>query len=162
MPSPVRVAILECDTPVDSVKEARGTYGDIFRDLLEAGLSAYQSDSSSSIEPTFTKWDVVTAREYPDLLDVDVILLSGSSRCPSTLDSDIQCLVAVTNGSQNTIASTTTRGYWSWWPGSDRFTSRRAGPWWAFALDTRSSHEEPAHRSRGAREAGRFPCVASS
>lgn len=84
MTLPIRVAILECDTPVAAVKESYGSYGDIFENLLQTSLGAARrlsahSESASSITTNFTTWDVVTAREYPSPGDVDAVLLTGSS-----------------------------------------------------------------------------------
>lgn len=73
--SQLRVAILECDTPVDNVKARRGTYGDIFTQLLKAG--AVRAGLTQELQ--LSKWDVVTAQEYPELSNVDAILLTGSS-----------------------------------------------------------------------------------
>lgn len=87
--SPIRLAILECDTPIPSVLERRGTYGDIFADILGTalkGLPAY-----SAVEPLFTSWDVVDKQEYPDLDQVDGILLTGSSKFVSDKTPSVAC-----------------------------------------------------------------------
>jgi hypothetical protein len=72
-----RLAILECDTPIDAVLSKKGTYGDIFTSLLERGL---QTQGVSSDALNISKWDVVHKQEYPDLHEIDGILLSGSSK----------------------------------------------------------------------------------
>lgn len=66
----MRVAILETDTPVDSVVEKLGSYGDIFTRLLR--------DSGLTDEHTIETYDVVSKMEYPDPEGLDAILLTGS------------------------------------------------------------------------------------
>ncbi|KAF7561275.1 hypothetical protein G7046_g2872 [Stylonectria norvegica] len=73
-----RLAVLECDTPFPAVAAARGSYGDIFEDLLTKGLGGLGSEGSN-IQLNVTKWDVVTAQSYPNIDEVDGILLTGSS-----------------------------------------------------------------------------------
>lgn len=78
---PFHVAVLECDTPVDPVKASRGTYGDVFKDLLSKGLKDAGKDSD--IDLRVSKWDVVGSDAFPDINEVDAILLSGSSEYSS-------------------------------------------------------------------------------
>ncbi|KAF4459692.1 anthranilate synthase component II [Fusarium albosuccineum] len=74
-----RLAVLECDTPFPSVNEARGSYGDIFRDLLTKGLKHEGlGPKGSDVNLDLSKWDVVTAQSYPNAEDVDGYLLTGS------------------------------------------------------------------------------------
>ncbi|KAF4968800.1 hypothetical protein FSARC_3827 [Fusarium sarcochroum] len=74
-----RLAVLECDTPFPSVNEKRGSYGDIFHDLLKKGLKDEALGSKGSdVSLELSKWDVVTAQEYPKAEDVDGFLLTGS------------------------------------------------------------------------------------
>lgn len=77
-----RLAVLECDTPFPATEKARGSYANIFRDLLSKGRDI----SGSSVQLDVTKWDVVEAQEYPNVDQVDGFLLTGSSRspCPCT------------------------------------------------------------------------------
>lgn len=77
--APFRVAVLECDTPVQAIRKQHGTYGDIFRDILQEAFK--ELSPPRALELQFTKWDVVGRREYPQLDQVDAILLSGSSEC---------------------------------------------------------------------------------
>ncbi|KAM6534823.1 hypothetical protein FALCPG4_004446 [Fusarium falciforme] len=72
-----RLAVLECDTPFPSVNASRGSYGDIFRDLLLKGLDSL-GEKGSDVSLDLSKWDVVTAQEYPNVDDVDGFLLTGS------------------------------------------------------------------------------------
>lgn len=76
-----RLAVLECDTPFPSVLENRGSYAEVFRDLLSEGLKDESLGSKAKdLSLELSKWDVVTAQEYPNPDDVDGILLTGSSR----------------------------------------------------------------------------------
>lgn len=74
----LRVAILECDTPIDSVKVRYGTYGDLFNGLLQEGLDSL-SDFPTSITLHTSKWNVVENPVYPATADFDALLLTGSS-----------------------------------------------------------------------------------
>ncbi len=81
MHSPLKIAVLECDTPLERTRARYGGYGGLFKVLLEAGADALcQPDVISSKKGMeITSWDVVTAQVYPNLEDVDAILLTGSS-----------------------------------------------------------------------------------
>lgn len=88
MPSrPLRIAILECDTPLPVVEARYGRYGEIFKTLLRAGADALSYpgvSSSSGLE--MAAWDVVTAQAYPSLDDIDAILITGSKH--NSFDND--------------------------------------------------------------------------
>lgn len=73
----LRAAILECDTPIQPVKDRYGTYGDLFENLLKASLKAQGLDPQVDLQ--ITKWDVVNGSVYPEPDDCDAILLTGSS-----------------------------------------------------------------------------------
>ena len=72
--NPLKLAILLCDTPVPAVVESRGTYLDIFRNLLT------QSKPDPSVPFSLDGFDVIDAQEYPDLENGEYkgILISGS------------------------------------------------------------------------------------
>ena len=76
---PLRIAVLECDTPLDSIRGRYGGYGRIFKALLEAGAI---NDPRLSVQPNhgleITKFDVVGTEQYPNLDDIDAVLLTGS------------------------------------------------------------------------------------
>ena len=74
----LRIAVLECDTPIPPVQAKLGTYGDIFERLLKSGLEA--SNSTARIE--VSKWQVVENPIYPDPNECDAYLLTGSSMVP--------------------------------------------------------------------------------
>jgi len=80
MPSlPLRIAILECDTPLDGTRAKYGTYGGVFTSLLKAGADALQHPgltSSSGLD--LSTYDVVHAQLYPSLEEIDAVLLTGS------------------------------------------------------------------------------------
>ncbi|KAF1989198.1 class I glutamine amidotransferase-like protein [Aulographum hederae CBS 113979] len=79
MKPPLRIAVLECDTPLDRTQQKYGSYGGVFEALLEAGAdSLARDDLDSKTGLDITKWDVVNMELYPELDDVDAILLSGS------------------------------------------------------------------------------------
>jgi hypothetical protein len=76
---PLRIAILECDTPLDGTRSKYGGYGGVFTALLRAGADALSHPGlSSTAGLELTTWDVVTAQEYPSLDSIDAILMSGS------------------------------------------------------------------------------------
>lgn len=78
MKTPLRIAILQCDTPPPHVVELYGKYDRIFTALLETAASELGLDPKSDLE--LSAWDVVTAQEYPDIDNVDAVLISGSSK----------------------------------------------------------------------------------
>ncbi|KAJ5123123.1 hypothetical protein N7448_009220 [Penicillium atrosanguineum] len=81
MQPPLRIAVLECDTPLPAVNARynnEGYYG-VFKTLLK---SSADNLGNSRLDPDtglqITKWDVIDAQEYPRLEDVDAVLLTGS------------------------------------------------------------------------------------
>lgn len=81
MRPPLRIAVLECDTPVEKVDQKYKGYRGVFAALLHA--SAQALGQPDRLDPTsglvISGWDVVSKQEYPNLEDVDVLLLTGSS-----------------------------------------------------------------------------------
>jgi GMP synthase-like glutamine amidotransferase len=76
-PRPLRIAILECDTPPPGVQKTHGTYGGLFTSLLR--------DAASSLSPPLPEsdliisaYDVVKEIYPPSLDDIDGILMTGS------------------------------------------------------------------------------------
>jgi len=84
--SPLRVAVLECDTPQPRCNERYGGYGGLFRELLLAGTEAYTKETGHA-KPSLdiTKYDVVNEEHYPSLDNIDAILITGSSTSPNPL-----------------------------------------------------------------------------
>lgn len=80
-PLPLRIAILECDTPLAQTREKYGGYGGVFTALLKAaadGLHDQYPGLSATSGLDLSIWDVVTEEKYPSLSDIDAILISGS------------------------------------------------------------------------------------
>jgi len=79
MRAPIRVAVLECDTPLDNTKAKYGGYGGVFEALLWSSAKALGRpetiDPQSGLE--ISKWNVMEDR-YPELEDIDAVLISGS------------------------------------------------------------------------------------
>jgi hypothetical protein len=76
---PLRIAILECDTPLDKTYATYGSYGGVFTALLNAGADALNHPGLSSKEGlSISCYDVVNAQEYPSLDDIDGVLITGS------------------------------------------------------------------------------------
>ena len=77
MTPPIRIAILECDTPLQSTREKYGGYGGVFTALLHSAADAKHMDRENL---DITSWDVVNGEgDYPVLEDIDAILITGSS-----------------------------------------------------------------------------------
>lgn len=84
MTPPLRLAVLECDTPLDRTRAAYGGYGGVFEALLNAGADLLASTNHQPRpQLEVTKYDVVNAEVYPDLDSVDAVLLTGSRASPS-------------------------------------------------------------------------------
>lgn len=81
MPSPLRIAVLECDTPVPNTNAKYGGYAGVFKSLLRKTARALNEpeklDPETGLE--ISQFDVVNGDEYPKLEDVDAVLLTGSS-----------------------------------------------------------------------------------
>jgi len=77
---------------MDQIAKKYGQYTQIFKTLLESGAEAL-NDLGTNISKDnlqITGYEVVTAQRYPDLQDIDAILITGSSmmeniRTPSYL-----------------------------------------------------------------------------
>lgn len=90
MPSlPLRIALLECDTPLAGTRSRYGGYGGVFTSLLTAAASELKLPSSPDTSDhglSLSTYEVVTAQEYPDLSSIDGILISGSKH--NSFDND--------------------------------------------------------------------------
>lgn len=76
---PLRIAILECDSPLDRTRAKYGSYGGVFTALLKAGADALQHPGlSSSTGLSLSTYDIVHGQKYPSLEDIDAVLLTGS------------------------------------------------------------------------------------
>ena len=96
MHAPVRIAVLECDTPPEKTNLQYGGYHGVFSNLLHRSAEMLgqpdKLDPHSGLE--ISQWDVVTEQTYPALESVDAIVLTGSSefRCIHDNALDIQRL----------------------------------------------------------------------
>jgi hypothetical protein len=76
----LRIAVLECDQPIGKTKERYGGYGGLFKDLLDRGATHLAEQTGERrAELEISKFDIVNKDIYPQLDDVDAILLTGSS-----------------------------------------------------------------------------------
>jgi hypothetical protein len=78
MKTPLRIAILECDTPPAAIVDEYGRYDRIFTTLLQTAARGLGLSPEQDLE--LSAFDVVTAQQYPDLQKIDAVLISGSSR----------------------------------------------------------------------------------
>ncbi|EXJ93380.1 hypothetical protein A1O1_01772 [Capronia coronata CBS 617.96] len=80
VPRPLRIAILECDTPLPETKKKYQGYGGVFELLLRAGARALNRpdlDPDTGLE--FSRWQVESEPDkYPDPSTIDAILITGS------------------------------------------------------------------------------------
>lgn len=83
MKAPLRIAILEADTPPDDIVARYGKYGKVFRTLLETAAEELGEPGFSKDSLELSAYDVVTEQKYPNLEDVDAVLISGSSESSS-------------------------------------------------------------------------------
>jgi hypothetical protein len=101
MHTPLRIAVLECDTPLDNINRRYNGYGGVFRVLLQA--SAISLNQPERLDPEtgleVTAWDIVNDDKYPKLEDVDAVLLTGSSGLTRWLSSNPkhELTVVITN-----------------------------------------------------------------
>lgn len=90
--SPIRIAILEADTPLEQTRRMLGSYGGVFTSLLH---KAADSSKIPRERLHITGWDVVSepdggvedvggqyrwirTRGYPKIENIDAILVTGS------------------------------------------------------------------------------------
>jgi hypothetical protein len=80
MPSPpLRIAILECGTPLPNTANKYGSYGGAFASLLRSGADALSYPNlSSSSGLSISTFDVLNTLSYPSLSGIDAILLTAS------------------------------------------------------------------------------------
>ncbi|KAK4935725.1 hypothetical protein LTR10_023268 [Elasticomyces elasticus] len=78
--APIRIAILECDTPLPKTKERFQGYGGVFELLLRSSAKALnrpELDPEKGLE--ISKWQVeLDPDNYPDPETIDAILITGS------------------------------------------------------------------------------------
>ena len=76
----LRIAVLDCDTPVPNVYAQRGLYSDIFADLLKDAAS--KTPELSGLRLEFSKYDTVRGEEpsEEDLKKLDAIIVTGAGK----------------------------------------------------------------------------------
>lgn len=78
-PSPLRLAILEADTPQPQANSQYGGYRGVFTSLLDKAYSSLDTPKQLTSELKITGHDVVNdLNSYPALDDIDAVLISGS------------------------------------------------------------------------------------
>lgn len=77
---PLRIAILECDTPLDNTRAKYEGYGGVFKQMLSRAADALQHPGLSSSQGLELSIYQVVEKEdvYPNLEDIDAILITGS------------------------------------------------------------------------------------
>jgi hypothetical protein len=78
---PLRIAILECDTPLEGTKKRYGGYGPVFKQWLTRGAVALQYPGLNADEGLeFSYHDIqLNDAVYPKLENIDAIVMTGSS-----------------------------------------------------------------------------------
>lgn len=88
---PLRIAILESDTPLPETKAKFGGYGGVFEFLLTQGAKALNHpdlDPDTGFE--FSRYQVeLEPEKYPEPSEIDAVLLTGSSMCQPPYSRDI-------------------------------------------------------------------------
>ena len=159
-PSPLRIAILECDIPIGNTRAKYGGYGNLFEELLLKGKDELVREGRDGRkegvdllpeldlpELDVTKFNVVDEELYPRLEEVDVVLVSGSREfcplpvfwCISVLCFviSLRCNILVrfdqqpTNVKQVSTPSTTIFGSLNWWILSRKCSLSRRGCGWS-------------------------------
>ncbi|OQE11074.1 hypothetical protein PENVUL_c003G01697 [Penicillium vulpinum] len=75
----IHIAILVCDTPIQPVLKKYGDYFAIFQDILRQGFKDLErSEKLKDITVEFSEYHMMGNNRFPDLQDVDAILLTGS------------------------------------------------------------------------------------
>jgi len=81
MTPPLRIAVLECDTPLDNINAKYEGYGGVFKELFRE--SAKRLGQPEKLDPEtgleISRWDIVDGDKYPNLDEVDAVVLTGSS-----------------------------------------------------------------------------------
>ena len=100
--TPLRLAILEADTPIGRARAKYGSYGGVFTSLLhraadashvprerleitgwdvvDGGAEEEEGEGEGEVEDMGGEWAVVRRKGYPRMRDVDAVLITGSRR----------------------------------------------------------------------------------
>lgn len=79
MPKLPRIALLVCDKPIPQVASKYGEYPVMFTDLLRSSLPPSISAALDAGTALLDAYDVRFAQEYPDEIEYDALILTGSS-----------------------------------------------------------------------------------
>ena len=80
MRPPLRIAVLECDTPFPNTDRKYGGYGGLFEKFLQSGAEALRTPDYD-IRLQISKYQIqLDPDNYPRLNDIDAILITGSSK----------------------------------------------------------------------------------
>ncbi|KAL7267377.1 hypothetical protein RUND412_010038 [Rhizina undulata] len=80
MRAPIKIAILEADSPMPQTAAKFGSYGGVFTALIEKTLAKLHADGVVKEEKAveLSYYDVVGEEAYPELEDVDAVWITGS------------------------------------------------------------------------------------
>ncbi|KAI1339477.1 putative class I glutamine amidotransferase [Xylariaceae sp. FL0016] len=95
--APIRLAILEADTPAPGIKAKYGSYYGVFTHLFERACAALSPPQSLASQLSLSAHDIVNdLSSYPDPETVDAVLITGSKFNAHDHDEWIERLVAYT------------------------------------------------------------------
>lgn len=91
--SPIRIAILEADTPLEQTRRKLGSYAGAFISLLHRAADASKiprdklqlagwdvvNEQDGGVEDMGGVYELKRTRGYPRMEDIDAILITGSS-----------------------------------------------------------------------------------
>ena len=75
----LRLAILECDTPLPETSKRYGGYGGVFKALLNSGAQDQGCEKLEDVLDVSIHHIESNTDDYPDLEEIDSLLLTGSS-----------------------------------------------------------------------------------
>ncbi|KAH6962156.1 class I glutamine amidotransferase-like protein [Ilyonectria sp. MPI-CAGE-AT-0026] len=77
----LRVAVLRCFAIPDQIAQERGQFDAIFATWIQAAVKTRNNKrpASDQVVAEVKGWDVVGKRQYPDLTEVDVLIVTGST-----------------------------------------------------------------------------------
>ncbi|KAI9661718.1 MAG: hypothetical protein M1821_008956 [Bathelium mastoideum] len=73
--NPLRLAILECDPLIEPIRAKYGSYGGVVTAFFNAGAEVLGLEKE---QLDFTSWDVQNDTRYPNLDQIDAIVITGS------------------------------------------------------------------------------------
>lgn len=102
-PPPLRLAILEADTPQPQANSQYGGYRGVFTSLLDKAYSSLDPPKQLTSELKITGHDVVNdLNSYPSLDDIDAVLISGSKH--NSFD-DVEWILKLTEFTRQALAT---------------------------------------------------------